>query len=181
MDTVYVVTHNVLLRGRVYFTYFCEIRLNQLHCIMQYHLASLIGWYKCLATTQQLTCNSQWQWFFRFFNLWRFGAITLSRKCTSLVAWAITVLFFLVWLPQVNLSPLVLLELLSYWHAANGHSSVLISGSAHVSAIVRDHLFLFISLFLFRLFSYWLEWGDADWRKLITWLFSHRAHGNTHL
>ena len=30
------------------------------------------------------------------------------------------------------LAPLLLLELLSYWHALNGHSSVPISGNARV-------------------------------------------------
>ena len=32
---------------------------NQLHCNMRYHLTSLIGWHKYLATTQQLINNTQ--------------------------------------------------------------------------------------------------------------------------
>ena len=66
------------------------------------------------------------------------------------------------------LAPLLLLELLSYWHASNSHSLVPISGSARVSAIPQHRLFLSLSLLLFRLFSYWVEWGDADWQKRIT-------------
>ena len=71
------------------------------------------------------------------------------------------------------LAPLLLLELLRYWHALNGHSSILISGSAHVSGISFSSLILFLSLFLFPQFCHWFEWGDADWRKRITWLLSH--------
>ena len=33
---------------------------NQLHCIMQHHLASLIGWYKCQATPEQHLSNHWW-------------------------------------------------------------------------------------------------------------------------
>ena len=73
---------------------------NQLHCIMQYHLASLIGCYKCLATTRQLTCNGLWQWL-----AVRFGAITLrifSRKCTSLVIIIIIIIIiFAAWCSSV--------------------------------------------------------------------------------
>ena len=72
----------------------------------------------------------------------------------------------------VFLAPLLLLELLSYWHTSNGHSSVPIWGSACVSAIPQRHLFLSLSLFSSLHFRNWVEWGDADWPKLITWLFS---------
>ena len=57
--------------------------LNQLHCIMQYHLASLIGWYKCLATTQLVIAyDSDWLFDLHISSYFYFPSTipTYSRK-----------------------------------------------------------------------------------------------------